>query len=79
MGSVEDISRWWVPWNAREGPCVVFEVVVVLPMENRRPWSRIDTLNILDEMHEAPLVQQPLPQLFHKGGFDVLFPGGSGR
>ena len=42
--------------NPREGPWVIFEVVVVSPTEAIRSRSRIDMPNVLYGMHETPLV-----------------------
>ena len=56
MDALNVFSCSWVSRNIREGSRVVFEEVVVLPIENMRPQTRVDKLNVLDEMHKTPLV-----------------------
>ena len=64
---------WRISRNLREGRCIVFEVVTVLPTEAISSWRIIDTLNALDEIYETALVRQLLLQFTHEGMLNLLF------
>ena len=63
---------------ARVSPCIISEVVVILPTENNKFVHQNLYFNVLDEVYKTLPVQQSFPQFSHKRMFNVLFPHRSG-